>query len=447
MIIHTHNTSLALAAIVVSIVAAITGLALMNNIRMLPESRRKAVIVMAAFLMGGGIWSMHFLAMLSIQFPVPIHYDLLQTLSSGLIAILVVGFALLLLHFRNRTPIVLNSAGLCLGVGIASMHVVGMLGMRGVIPEFNMAALFFAFIFALVMGVTAIRVSYGSRSKQNIIRGGVLFGLSVVVVHHTAMIGTHFSVDPDYQQLTIALDQGAMAIAVTVTAFIICGTFLLAASTFVPTIVALNDDRITVNSCVDTVESPVVLNNLQTTASHSEPIRSNPMEELTATSLHQPADKELVKHALDNRQVKSRETPVEPSLLQASFEKTSQALDIVDSPRDQAVPIKVPYEQQKRIFFVDSDQVGAIRADGRYTQLYTRDGVKFCPWSITEAEKRLKRARFFRSHRSYLINMSEVASLEKNRDSGVCRFEGFTHLGNVPVSRTRIAELFLELGL
>ena len=112
---------LALASVAVSIVAAITALAMMNDLRKLPGSKRKAVIVMSAFVMGGGIWSMHFLAMLALRFDVPIHYDLLQTLSSGLIAILVVGFALLLLHFRTRNETTLNTAGLALGVGIVAM--------------------------------------------------------------------------------------------------------------------------------------------------------------------------------------------------------------------------------------------------------------------------------------------------------------------------------------
>ena len=82
---------------------------MMNELSQLPETKRKAVVVMSAFVLGIGIWSMHFLAMLALRFSVPIHYDLLQTLSSGLIAVLVVGFALLLLHFWDRTETVLNS--------------------------------------------------------------------------------------------------------------------------------------------------------------------------------------------------------------------------------------------------------------------------------------------------------------------------------------------------
>lgn len=398
VITHTHNTSLAFAAIVVSVVAAITGLALMNNIRTLPESRRKAVIVMASFLLGGGIWSMHFLAMLSINFPVPIHYDLLQTLGSGLIAVLVVGFALLLLHFRQRTQRTLNGAGLCLGLGIVSMHVVGMLGMRGVILDFNIVALAVASLLALFLGMAAIRVSYRARSRLNIVKGGLMFGLAVVVVHYTAMIGTQFSVDPDYQKLTIALNQESLAIAVSVAGFVICGTFLLAASTFVPSPMPTSVNVPRSTSIDHSVGTP--------TQTDSTPAQTD-----------------------------DKPTLNDPTL---TNESTLKRLPL---------PVKIPYEQLKQILFVDSSDVGAIRADGRYTQLYTRDGVKFCPWSITEAEKRLVGVRFYRSHRSYLINIAAVAGFEKQRDSGVCRFEGFIQLTHVPVSRARVNELTVELGV
>ena len=65
MIAATHNIFLVFASIAVSLVAAFTGLALTNNIAGQPENKRKALVVMSAFILGGGIWSMHFVAMLA----------------------------------------------------------------------------------------------------------------------------------------------------------------------------------------------------------------------------------------------------------------------------------------------------------------------------------------------------------------------------------------------
>ncbi len=417
------------------------------------------MIVMAAFLLGGGIWSMHFLAMLSMSFPVPIHYDLLQTLGSGLIAVLVVGFALLLLHFRQRTQRILNSAGLCLGVGIVSMHVVGMLGMRGVIPDFNMAAVALGSLLALFMGMAAIRVSYGSRSRVNIVKGGVMFGLAVVVVHYTAMVGTQFSVDPDYQELTIALGQGSLAIAVSVAGFVIGGTFLLAASTFVPS---------PENSAPSTPEATIAntehsygasTHNNDTLPTHASFERQPEHEEhhtALADSVNAPLGPatqgthpapDSTQQAVELIGVPSPDKASERSSNPLAIPEREHAVNAATDRSEPLVVVKIPYEQLKQIMFVDSSEVGAIRADGRYTQLYTRDGVKFCPWSISEAENRLTGAKFYRSHRSYLVNIAAVAGFEKHRDSGVCRFEGFTQLKQVPVSRARVNELTTELGV
>jgi len=71
----SHNMLLVLASVAVSLVAAFTGLAITNNIATLPESKRKTLVVMSAFILGGGIWSMHFVAMLAHEFASPVYYD------------------------------------------------------------------------------------------------------------------------------------------------------------------------------------------------------------------------------------------------------------------------------------------------------------------------------------------------------------------------------------
>lgn len=471
MISYSHNMSLAVASIVVSIIAAITGLAMMSELRKLPDSRRKAVIAMSAFVLGIGIWSMHFLAMLALRFDVPIHYDLLQTLGSGLIAILVVGFALLLLHFRIRTNLTLTVAGIALGLGIVVMHFVGMLGMRGVIPQFSMLAIVAAVAVALVTGVAAVRLSYGSRSRENIVKGGFMFGLAVALVHHTAMLATHFAVDPSYSELAIALDQETLAIAVTVAAFVICGSFLLAASTFVPAekipanAAKLHDSAESSDEIPESSRDQLSNGNAQASGQAGLVKFSNqPGSGAIAVDEHEQSMRVgRVGHvgqagqagdAVSKTQIRDVHIqPDDPDAVDAADTLKASHQDVLNarparltSPPVQPV-VKIPFEEHKRVLFVPSQEVAAIRADGHYTKLYSVAGVKFCPWSITEAEKRLGNCGFYRSHRSYLINVQAVCGFEKNRDAGICRFEGYVQLSTVPVSRARVGNLLKELGL
>jgi len=368
----SHNMLLVLASVAVSLVAAFTGLAITNNIATLPESKRKTLVVMSAFILGGGIWSMHFVAMLAHEFASPVYYDSLQTLSSALIAILVAGTALLILHFTSRTPTHLIIAGSVLGIGIVLMHYVGMLAIRGVTPQFTVLSIVLAVLVAAIAGVSAVFVAYGHRSKQNIVFGSVVFGTAVVVVHYTAMFGTSFSIVDGFLPVPVLMENHTLALSVTIAAFVICGTFLLATTTFV-------------------TQQPT-----------TQPVVSN------------------------------SDTVAQPSIAAQQPEEPSN-----QKPQQ----LKIPFEKNKKIGYLESTEVGAIRADGHYTQLYTKTGVYFCPWSITEAENKLSLHSFHRTHRSYLVNIDAIDSFEKRKDTGACLFDDYPQLASVPVSRNRVIAL------
>ena len=113
-----HNPWLVAASLAVALMAGFTGLSLTKNASELSVERRKANVVLSAIALGGGIWSMHFVAMLGMELPIDYYYDPLITLISALTAILLVGLALLLLHFKQRTNITITCAGGIVGVGI-----------------------------------------------------------------------------------------------------------------------------------------------------------------------------------------------------------------------------------------------------------------------------------------------------------------------------------------
>ncbi|MCG8447349.1 MAG: carbon monoxide dehydrogenase, partial [Hyphomicrobiales bacterium] len=182
MVTYTYDMALVLAAVLVSFMAAFTGLTLTNGISNLPVGTRKTLVVMSAFVLGGGIWSMHFVAMLAMEFPVPIFYDRQLTLASAWVAILLAGLALLLMHFRPRTRSNMIVAGVVLGAGIISMHFLGMNGIRGCVPVYGAFGVAVSALVAATMGVAAVWTAYGKRTKQNIFFGALVFGMSVVVV-------------------------------------------------------------------------------------------------------------------------------------------------------------------------------------------------------------------------------------------------------------------------
>jgi hypothetical protein len=96
---------------VVALVAGFTGLSLTRGLAKKPVAQKKVSIALASVALGGGIWAMHFVAMLGLQLPILFYYDAAITLVSALSAILIVGAALILLHFAPRTPGLILLAG------------------------------------------------------------------------------------------------------------------------------------------------------------------------------------------------------------------------------------------------------------------------------------------------------------------------------------------------
>ncbi|MGX0975346.1 NO-binding membrane sensor protein with MHYT domain [Roseovarius sp. MBR-51] len=229
---YSHNLWLVVASLSVSLVAAFTGFSLTRGIAAQPVALRKLSVTLAAVALGGGIWSMHFVAMLGLQLPIPIYYDAMITLGSALIAILMVGAALLLLHFYPRTRASLTAAGCVIGLGIVAMHYLGMSGLQLCRAVYTLPGVAFAVLAACGLSVAAIWVAYGQRRPRNILLGTLAFGSAVFLVHFAAIYGTRFVAVPTVQEIGPLMGNEVLALGVLISSFVLCGAFLLTGVTF-----------------------------------------------------------------------------------------------------------------------------------------------------------------------------------------------------------------------
>jgi NO-binding membrane sensor protein with MHYT domain len=384
---YSHDWRLVLASLAIALMAGFTGFSLTRGVSRLSVTQRKVAVSMAAVALGGGIWSMHFVAMLGLQLPIFYFYDALTTLVSALAAILMTGLALLILHFRPRTPRSVTLAGTIMGLGIAVMHYIGMSGMELCAPVYTPLDVGGALLAAVVLPVGAVRVAYSERGRRNILLGTVGFGFAVVMVHFIAMAGTGFLAEADSALVGPALGNGTLGIVVTLAAFLISAAFLLTGITFGP--------------------SPEEVG-----GATPAPERAAQPEAMAAAS---------------------------------AVAISAVATEPVAVPR-RSEALRVPHEKEGRTLFLDPMAISAVRAEGHYTLLLRRTERLFCPWSISEAEERLTAAGFIRVHRSYLVNPARVVKFERLKDGGQCSVEGAEDMP-IPVSRARLAELREVMGL
>lgn len=406
----SYNVGLVLASIAISMMAAFTGLWLTRGLSAMTTGMRQLRIAMAAIALGDGIWSMHFTAMLAATLPVPISYDVLTTLASLLIAILLSGLALLILHFGRRTPAHLVVAGLVLGLGILVMHYTGMAAMKQYRQVYSVPSIAAAAVLGPIMGTAAVMTAYGRRSRRNLLLGTLLLGSTVVVVHFTAMAGTRIYRIGAGTGLSPMFDNQELALVVLLSAFMICGAFLLTGATFV---VAPAEPPGKAPS-----EAPnEVPHEVPHEVPNSAPNKATPPANAAATATGGEARKDMLLAA---------------------------AAHAVAGPNG---GVRVPIERRGHTEFVDGTQIAVLRAEGHYTIAYCCEDKFFCPWSISEAERRLTDHSFLRAHRSYLVNLTRVSAFERHRDGGICLFSGIRLLERVPVSRNRVAALREALAI
>ncbi|MEI4235149.1 MHYT domain-containing protein [Roseovarius sp. D22-M7] len=228
----THSSFLIAMSCVVALVAGFTGLSLTRDLSKKPVFQRKASIALAAVALGGGIWAMHFVAMLGLKLPIPFYYDAAITLISALSAILLVGAALLLLHFADRTPLVISLAGGIVGVGILVMHYIGMAGLELCRAVYTTKGVAFSSVVAIGLCVLAFWIAYGRRSNRNILIGTVCFAIAVCSVHFLAIAGTNFVAGPTRAEFGPSMSNQTLALGVVFFSFVIFGACLWVSVTY-----------------------------------------------------------------------------------------------------------------------------------------------------------------------------------------------------------------------
>jgi len=230
----SHNTFLVIMSCLVALVAGFTGLSLTRDLASKPDFEKKALIALASVALGGGIWAMHFVAMLGLQMPILFYYDAAITLISALTAILIVGAALIILHFTARNRFTVSLAGGIVGVGILAMHYIGMAGLELCRAVYTPLGVILSSLVAIVLCVLAFGIAYGQRTNRNILLGTLCFAIAVSSVHFLAMGGTKFVAIADGTEFGPLMSNETLALGVIFFSFVMFGACLWVSVTYLP---------------------------------------------------------------------------------------------------------------------------------------------------------------------------------------------------------------------
>ncbi|MEV4571891.1 MHYT domain-containing protein [Nonomuraea jabiensis] len=196
----TYGLLTPVLAYVMSCIGSMLGLRLTAQAHASRGGSRVRWLLGAAVSIGGtGIWVMHFIAMMGFEVEgTQIKYDVWLTVASALVAIVVVGTGLLLVSYGGGRVLALLGGGLLTGLGVASMHYLGMYAMNmSAHVSYDRLTVAASVIIAVVAATVALWFTLRVKKPIWITLAALVMGVAVSGMHYTGIYAMHVTVDPE----------------------------------------------------------------------------------------------------------------------------------------------------------------------------------------------------------------------------------------------------------
>src|SRR5712691_8811956 len=164
--VGSYNYGLVALSVLISIIASYAALDLAGRVTSARGRTRLLWLTCGATAMGIGIWSMHYIGMLAFHLPIPVQYDWPTVLVSLVAAIFASGVALFVVSRRKMGLWRACVGSLFMGAGIAAMHYLGMAAMR--LPathHYSTALVTLSVVLAIVISFVALWLTFHFRGE------------------------------------------------------------------------------------------------------------------------------------------------------------------------------------------------------------------------------------------------------------------------------------------
>ncbi|MFC5863273.1 response regulator [Acidicapsa dinghuensis] len=166
MLAGAYDYRLVTVSVIIALLAAYAALDLAGRVTASRGFARSLWLVGGAFALGLGIWSMHYIGMEAFLLPVPVLYDVPTVFLSMFAAVAASGIALFIVS-RSKMSILTAAIGsIFMGSGIAAMHYVGMEAMRlPAMCHYNLKIVTLSVVLAIVISFVALLLTFSTREQ------------------------------------------------------------------------------------------------------------------------------------------------------------------------------------------------------------------------------------------------------------------------------------------
>jgi diguanylate cyclase len=224
----TYEAWLVLLSVVMAIQGAYVGLSLAVQIADATGMRRRLLLAGATVSLALAIWTMHFVGMLAVRQTFQVDYLVLPTLLSFLVCAIVVGAAVYATSAGPLTLLRLTLSACLMGGGIFTMHYVGMAALDASAYMIH-DRIYVASSMAIAIAASglALWLATGRGGRPPLILSAAAFGFAISGMHYTAMTGVTLLPFAEGLSRAPALSTDLLAIIVAIVAFCISGIFFL----------------------------------------------------------------------------------------------------------------------------------------------------------------------------------------------------------------------------
>jgi diguanylate cyclase len=187
-----YNAWLVALSIAVAILVSYTALKLAARVALADRSISPLWLFGGATAMGIGIWSMHFIGMLAFSLPIPLRYDIATTLGSLAVAIVTSGLAIKIASGPNLSFARLGLGSLVMGGGICAMHYSGMAAIQ-IVPMIRYEPRLVLASIAIAVSASFVALWLAFRLRHGQSRAIRLARLAAAVVMGLAISGMHYT--------------------------------------------------------------------------------------------------------------------------------------------------------------------------------------------------------------------------------------------------------------
>ncbi|WP_415951048.1 MHYT domain-containing protein [Streptomyces sp. KLOTTS4A1] len=178
-----------IAAYVMACVGGALGLRCTARSLVVGNSWRAGWLALGSAAIGSGIWTMHFIAMMGFSVKeAPITYEPSLTFASLGVAIVMVGVGVFIVGYKGPTMMALFTGGTITGLGVASMHYLGMAAMRlrGTLA-YDTFTVGLSVVIAVVAATAALWAAAQVRGFAWSLGASLVMGIAVSGMHYTGM--------------------------------------------------------------------------------------------------------------------------------------------------------------------------------------------------------------------------------------------------------------------